>query len=246
MSAVSVCEPAALHTPTSGQVADPRRRLAAWLSRNPVTAVLVFALLICDLWMQFVVSNPAALELWASTNIVNLRHHPITSLVASAFVSDGSLPVNITVVAVAFAVLERRIGARTMLAVVSTGHVVASLVTEAAVRFAILSGGDSRASARQLDVGVSYLMYTGVGAALLYIPLRWRRYAVAAVTAYLLVAFARSPDMTAWGHLLSLSIGVFSWPLLHRQRRTPARRARRAHALAALGATAAVALLAPR
>jgi hypothetical protein len=126
------------------------------------------------------------------------------------------------------------VGWRRMLVVISA---------EGAVRLAILRHADGRAAASQLDIGISYVTYTAVGAALLFIPPRWRRLSVAVVALDLIVQLTITPTMTAWGHVLSLLIGLLSWPML-RTRRSPAR-ARHAVwlRLASLGALATVGLV---
>jgi hypothetical protein len=222
--------------------ADGVGTLTRSLRQVPVTIALVSLVVMCACTVRWLVPNPDAVELWASTNLVNLRHHPGAAMVASAFFSD-SVPSTVLVAGFACGMLERRVGWRRMLVVISAGHVVASLVTEGAVRLAILRHADSRAAASQLDIGISYVAYSALGAALCFIPPRWRRLAVAVVALDLIVQLAITPTMTAWGHVLSLLIGLLFWPMLRTGRwPAPARHAVGLR-LAALGALAAVGLV---
>jgi hypothetical protein len=204
--------------------------------RAPVTITLIALVLTGASVVTWVVPDPPAVELWASTNLVNLRAHPGPAMIASAFVSAG-IPDVLLAAALACAVLERRVGWRRMLIVIAAGHVIATLVSEGAVRLAILSHATSRTASHQLDIGISYVTYTAVGAVLLFIPRRFRRIAVVAVASVVLAQLAIAPTMTAWGHLLSFGIGLLFWPMLRTSTSLPARRAIRL-SLAALGVLA--------
>jgi hypothetical protein len=188
--------------------------------RAPAILTLVVLVVISDSVTRWVLSNPEAWEQWASTNLVNLHRHPLTALVASAFVSPDVLGTDLLILAVAGFVLESRVGWRRTLAVAVAGHVIATLITEGAVLLAILSGNEARRAAWQLDVGISYVTWTVVGASLLFVPRRWRPYAVTAAAGYLVFELTVTWDMTAWGHVLSLAIGLVSWPLLRAAPRT--------------------------
>lgn len=190
------------------------RRVLPCPRATPFTFCLLAVLAASTAALRWTASDHRALLRWASTNLVNLSHHPVSALVASAFVSPGSIWLDVVVLAVAGAVLERgTTTARTALVLIA-GHVVASLLTEGAVRIAIAVHTDPSAAARQLDVGISYVMYTAVGAALRFLPARWRRFGVVLAIAYVGSALLREPGMTTSGHLLSLGIGLVSWPLL--------------------------------
>jgi hypothetical protein len=176
--------------------------------------MLVVLVIISDSITRWVVRHPETWERWASTNLVNLHTHPLTALVASAFASPDVPGTDLLILAAAGVVLESRVGWRRTLAVAAAGHVIATLITEGAVLLAILSGNEARQAARQLDVGISYVTWTVLGACLLFVPGRWRRYAVTAAVGYLAIELTHTWDMTAWGHVVSLVIGLLSWPLL--------------------------------
>ncbi|MDP9092165.1 MAG: hypothetical protein M3N95_04285 [Actinomycetota bacterium] len=199
----------------AGQVAAGRVLRAGHLAgRAPAISALVVLVTISDSVTRWVVSNPDAWEQWASTNLVNLHRHPLTALFASAFVSPDVLGTDLLILAVAGILLESRVGWRRTLGVAAAGHVLATLITEGAVLLAILSGNEARQAAWQLDVGISYVTWTVLGASLLFVPRPWRGYAVTAALGYLVVQLTFTWDMTAWGHVTSLVIGLLSWPLL--------------------------------
>ncbi len=181
---------------------------------TPFTFVLLLMLAATTAALRWGATDDASVLRWASTNLVNLNHHPVSSLLASAFVSEGNITFDFIVLAVACAVLERRSTAMRTALVITGGHVIATLVSEGAVRIAITTHSDPRAAARQLDVGISYVMYTAVGAALGFLPARWRRLGLLAAVGYVGVPFLSDPGLTTGGHVLSLAIGLASWPFL--------------------------------
>ena len=179
---------------------------------TPFTCLLLLALAVTNTALQAKSDSPVLR--WTSTNLVNLDHHPVSALVTSAFVSEGRLGVGFVLLALGCAALERRSTAARTALVLSAGHVIASLVTEGAVRIAIAVHADPASDARQVDVGYSYLLYTAVGAVLCFVPGRWRWLGLAAAVGYLGVPFLAAPGMTNSGHLLCLAIGVLFWPYL--------------------------------
>ncbi|HLY33455.1 MAG TPA: rhomboid-like protein [Jatrophihabitantaceae bacterium] len=224
-------------------------RLAAYVSRRawdvvratPATSALVGALVATSALLSAGAVDADWLERWASTNIVNLHHHPFSAMIASAFVLTGPSVVNVGFTAYVCGVLERRVGSVRMLAVGLAGQVIASLLTEGAVRFAIRTGNESWSSAWRFDVGISYVMFTVAAAATLLAPVRLRRvllFVGVAVTAGQLAAYH---DMTSSGHAMSYVIGLLCWPLLSRD--VAQLRVRR-RALQALTALTIVGLLA--
>jgi hypothetical protein len=147
---------------------------------------------------------------WASTNLVNLRDHPVVAMVASIFITGGGLPADAVLFVAASCVLERRAGLLRAVGIPLAGHVIATLVTEGGVRIAIWQHALPRAAAWQLDVGVSYVAFTAAAATTAYLPRRAVR--IAAVAA--LCAWTVRPligdigDMTPWGHVLCVLIGL--------------------------------------
>ncbi|MFC8130967.1 rhomboid-like protein [Streptomyces sp. NPDC057302] len=163
----------------------------------------------------------SALHRHSSTDVAHLAQQPLLVLVASALWIAGGIasPYAIGFLLVLTA-LERRIGALRTAGVFLLGHVVATLATEVPVAFSVLAGQLPDSSLHRLDYGISFGVAASVGAlAGLFTP--WLRWLVLAGFGGMLVddLIAFTDPMTNWGHLLALSIGVATWPLVRRWRR---------------------------
>ncbi|WP_246201614.1 rhomboid-like protein [Streptomyces alboniger] len=162
----------------------------------------------------------------SSTDVAHLAHSPVLVLVASALWIAGGItsPYAVGFLLVLTA-LERRIGGLRTAGVFLLGHVVATLATEVPVGLSVLAGHLPDSSLHRLDYGISFGVAASVGAlaGLLTPCLRW---AVLAGFGWMLVdeLIAFTDPMTNWGHLLALVIGVSSWPLIRRGRRSLAGR----------------------
>jgi hypothetical protein len=197
---------------------------STWLSTRtllPVTMVLTVGFAVISELIGGL-ADPDAIMRQLSTNIVNLTHMPVRSLVASAFVGSGPWWVNAALVAVALGLLERRYGSLRALAVFASGHVIATLLTEGGVWVGVHEGWLPLADRDQIDVGISYGMWAAIGAALVLLPRRWRLLVIPIGLVGVVVPFALAPGMTSTGHVLSLAIGVAWWPYLLRRTRTTA------------------------
>jgi len=185
------------------------------------------------------------LERWASTNVANLHTHPVSAMIVSAFVLTGPCIVNIGLTGFVCSVLERKAGALRMLAVGIAGQVIASLVTEGAVRLAIRTGSESWAAAFRFDVGISYVMFTVAAAATMFAPARMRRGLLVVGTVVTLAQLVAYHDMTSSGHAVSYAIGLLCWPLLSRDVTRPRLRKRAARSLIALTVAGLLAIYLP-
>ncbi|GGN77967.1 hypothetical protein GCM10011579_060690 [Streptomyces albiflavescens] len=160
-----------------------------------------------------------ALHQASSTDVAHLAQHPVLVLVASALWIVGGIT---SPYAVAFLVvltaLERRTGGLRTAGVFLLGHVVATLATEVPVGLAVLVGHLPDSSLHRLDYGISFGVATSVGAlAGLLSP--WLRWPLLIGFAAMLVGdlLAFTDPMTGWGHLMSLTIGISTWPLVRRR-----------------------------
>jgi hypothetical protein len=178
---------------------------------TPVTAVVVVALLLVTVAVRPGGVFDLDVARWASTNLVNLNRHPISAMLASIFVVPNAVSAEVLAVPFVGAFAERRIGPARLVIVALVGHVVATLASEGAVRLAIDSGTDDRSAAWQLDVGVSYVVFTVAACAIRFVPRRWRHPVAAALVGWVLLDVVRQSDMTSWGHALSVGIGLLSW-----------------------------------
>ncbi|CAM5462259.1 hypothetical protein SALBM135S_03897 [Streptomyces alboniger] len=159
----------------------------------------------------------------SSTDVAHLVHSPALVLVASALWIAGGItsPYAIGFLLVLTA-LERRIGGLRTAGVFLLGHVVATLATEVPVGLSVLAGHLPDSSLHRLDYGISFGVAASVGALAGLLP-PWPRWTVLAGFGWVLVddLIAFEDPMTNWGHLLALAIGVATWPLLRRARRSP-------------------------
>ncbi|GAB7031060.1 rhomboid-like protein [Streptomyces sp. NPDC021749] len=156
----------------------------------------------------------------SSTDVVHLTQAPLLVLVASALWVAGGLTSGYALgFLLVLPALERRIGGLRTAAVFFGGHALATLATEVPVAFTVAAGGLPESSLHRLDYGISFGVMTCTGALAGVLParLRWPLLGGAGwLAGTALLAYA--DPMTDWGHLLSLTLGVASWPLLRRWR----------------------------
>ncbi len=150
-----------------------------------------------------------------STNLHNLAHGHLTTLVGSAFVEGGAVYAWLPGLVCLLALGELIWRSRGLLIAFAAGHIGATLLVAVWLIAAVKSGWIPVAVTRASDVGISYGAVSVLGALTASIPTRWRPIWVgwwlgtAAV-----VAWAADFDFTAIGHILSLLLGVsVSWRL---------------------------------
>ena len=155
---------------------------------------------------------------FSSTDLDHLSKHPLLVLVTSALWVDGVLDgvLAVLVLGIVATVLERRIGTRWVVAIFASGHVGATLLTEGSVAVGVHYGVLPATAASRLDVGVSYGLAAMLGAAAGLLPRPVRTVGVIGGWAYLGWPMASGLDMTSWGHVIALGIGVSWWPWLRR------------------------------
>ncbi|MFB7508369.1 rhomboid-like protein [Streptomyces broussonetiae] len=154
----------------------------------------------------------------SSTDVAHLVCMPVQVLLASAlWIAGGVFSPYTAAFVLVLTALERRIGGARAACVFLAGHVLATLATEIPVGFAVLFGHLPTSSLHRLDYGISFGVAASIGAlAGLLAP--WLRWPLLTVVAGLLLNdLAEFVDpMTDWGHLIALTIGVASWPLVRR------------------------------
>ncbi|MFC1417287.1 rhomboid-like protein [Streptacidiphilus cavernicola] len=149
-----------------------------------------------------------------STNLDQLRHHPVKVLITSAFWTETPsflfwfLLFNLIHVPV-----ERRLGTWRWLAVAVTAHVGATLVSEGMVDVLINTGALPHRTAYALDIGVSYALAGSAGVLtwLVARPLRW--YYLGAASAFFVLLIVTDWDFTNLGHITAFLIGVACFPV---------------------------------
>jgi hypothetical protein len=209
------------------------RGLTRWLplpTTTPFTFWYLLALLATTVVFRSV-ATPVAGKLLAiaSTDAHNLSHHPLLSLVSSAlWLGDTHWLPYALIFAVAIAPLERRIGPGWTAVVFASGHVVATLVTELPVLWAITLHVLPGTAGRWLDVGVSYGFFCTAGALTNGLARQVRPWAIAGLYAGITALYlasgptALSSVVTFAGHLVAINIGVLCWRPWLRRRGWPA------------------------
>ncbi|MGW2638759.1 rhomboid-like protein [Streptomyces sp. NPDC001348] len=205
---------------------SPARRLLRLLptpSGTPFTLGYAAVLAVTSLIAEY--ADPSlvhALHQGSSTDVVHLLRQPMLVLPASALWVAGGLlsPFTLGFVLVLTA-LERRTGGLCAAGVFLLGHVLATLATEVPVGLAVLAGHLPDSSLHRLDYGISFGVAACVGSlAGLLTP--WLRWPLLALVGWMLVRdlIAFTDPMTDWGHLISLAIGVATWPQVRRRQRS--------------------------
>lgn len=212
------------------------RALGTYVFRSPVTAGYVALLLLTHFWLSVVLSTADAqrVALSISTNLSNLPHTPVRSLVGSMLFFDGTLTsiasqhfvgTLITLgigVGLCLAWLERRYGAMRAYAVFALGHVLATLITAQVIRVAIAHDWYPTSVRHAIDFGISYGAEAVLAAGALLLK-RTRLLAAAAVVAWPVLGGDWSgvlPDFTTVGHLTAAAVGFAcgAWLLLTARR----------------------------
>lgn len=145
----------------------------------------------------------------ASTNLHNLRHGHLGTLLGSAVVVDAGpllhwLPGLICLLALAELLWRSR---RLMIAF-AVGHVGATLMVAAGLWAAVAHGWLPRSVTRAADVGMSYGATAVLGAITPAIPRRWRPAWIGWWVAVAVTAVVADQDFTDVGHLVALMLGM--------------------------------------
>lgn len=178
------------------------------LRRTPVAAGLVTALLGTTALKRHPRFGHGRLEAAVSTNLDNLRRRPVRSLAGSMVVlekGDWVLPTAIAGLTVA--ALESRAGPARTARIAVVGHVLPTVLTQAAVWWSVRRGRLPESQRSREDTGASYVAAAAVGAvaASLPDPARWIVASGAATAAVADIATSR--DVVEAGHLIALGIG---------------------------------------
>jgi rhomboid family protein len=190
---------------------------------TPFTFGYAAVLVVTSLFAEY--GDPSlvhALYQASSTDVAHLVQVPVPVLVASALWIAGGITSSYALLfLLVLTALERRIGGRRAAVVFLLGHVLATLATEVPVGLAVLAGHLPETSLHRLDYGISFGVAASLGA-LTGLMRPWVRWPVLIVfVAILLQDLAAFTDpLSDWGHLLSLAIGIATWPMVRRWRRT--------------------------
>ncbi|GAA3051628.1 hypothetical protein GCM10020229_73890 [Kitasatospora albolonga] len=163
---------------------------------------------------SFVVAriDPANLDWFLgkrSTNIDQLRSHPVHALLASAiWTESASFPFYFVIFNVFHVPAERWLGTLRWLAVALTAHVLATFISEGIVAWGVDAGRLPENMATTVDVGVSYAL-AGVEGVLTYrFAGRWRWVYGTGLLFFYLLPLITSHTFTDLGHFCSVLIGL--------------------------------------
>jgi uncharacterized membrane protein len=153
-----------------------------------------------------------------STNVQNLRHHKIWTLVTSAFITDGT--VSLLVLAellLLLAIAELLWGWRRLVTVFFLGNAVASCLIYVLLRAGVRDGWLDETITVASDVGSSYGIHAVSGAIIFSLPVRARRLLVPMALLATAVPLIVGRTFTDLGHLLATLVGfVVGWQLRRR------------------------------
>jgi hypothetical protein len=199
--------------------------LARW-ARHPweARATQTYAVLLAAnaLWLHEANGRVARAALRAaSTNLVQLRHDPISALLTSAVWLDQhgwhSLIVLVAAFLLVLAPLERRIGTARWLVGFAAGHIGATLIVALGLLIGVHAGLVDASVSRSVDVGWSY-GGMALAAVVSYLLPRRARLPYAGVLLAAQLPPLLHPTFTAWGHLTAVAIGLAAGPWLVRRR----------------------------
>ena len=169
----------------------------------------------------------AALTAWASTNVHNLSHDPVGSLVVSAFVTGESATAWPAAIALAMFGANRVLGNWRTVLVCAAGHVIGTLVSEGIVGYRLSRGLLPAPDRYLIDVGPSYVVVSAIVVALLYGS--WLARVAAALDLALLVLAGNifgglsQLSVPAVGHVTAIIVAAVAGSLLVWHRRARAR-----------------------
>ncbi|MGC4948970.1 rhomboid-like protein [Streptomyces sp. DT224] len=192
--------------------------LRSWIRSAPGTYLWLTALFVTTVIVHQM--SPAFEEEFLrrqSTNIHELSQNPVRTLITSAFWIDGGTWLPYAVLYTVFhAPAERRLGTPRWLTVAATAHVLATLVSESVLAWAIRHGHAPLSAAHTLDIGVSYALAGVVAVLTSYVPRPWRPVYLFAVLVIYTVPLITNPTFTDIGHLTAALTGLGCYPLTRR------------------------------
>lgn len=202
---------------------DVRRFAVGWVRSAPGTHLWLLILAVTSIIVELAPPHVRSYLLHSvSTNLVELRHHPIKVLIASALWIET--PSGFAFYAVLFELVhasaERWLGTARWLLVAATAHIGATLVSQKAVFLGIRDDRLPRSLAHTVDIGVSYGLAGVVGVLAYKVPRPWRWGYLAGVLFFFAYPVINDGTFTDLGHLTAVLIGLCCYAL------TPPGRAR--------------------
>ncbi|OJF14073.1 hypothetical protein BG844_11790 [Couchioplanes caeruleus subsp. caeruleus] len=202
----------------------PLRAVREYPRRAPLTFGYVCLLLVGYPWVYYGLSDDRSTTLlgYVSTNLDNLRDHPVTAMLGSVLfiqttLSDvASLEFVGSLITVGLGICgflawaERRWGKARAAAVFLGGHVVATLLTAVVITVGLRNGWYPEAVRQASDYGISYGAQTVLALGTLALP-RWGRLHWAVFVLGWALGGAEwdgsVPDFATVGHLIAAVLG---------------------------------------
>jgi hypothetical protein len=207
------------------------RRLArASFADHAVAWIFLGAFVLTELvYALLPAQDQAGLVSWASTSVYNLRHHPVGSLLTSAFIPQESASAWPALIALSMFGANRALGNWRTAVVCAAGQVVGTLVSEAIVAYQVAHGTLPAADRYLIDIGPSYVVVAAIVVALLLGS--WPARVSAAIALVLLIVVGdifgglSQLQVSAVGHVTAMVVaatatGVLAWQGRRQARRT--------------------------
>lgn len=145
----------------------------------------------------------------ASTNLHNLGHGHVGTLLGSAFVVDaGPVALWLPGLLCLLGLAESIWGSRHLIYAFVTGHIGATLLVAIGLTAGVESGWAPAEITRATDVGTSYGATAVLGALAVAVPGRWRPAVIGAWLGVGVAAVAVGRDFTDVGHGVALLLGM--------------------------------------
>jgi hypothetical protein len=184
-------------------------RAVLWVASLRITTLYAVVLVTFEVALAQLGSHTRdAVVSQMSTNLDNLSQGHLSTLIGSAFVSDGGdivawLPGLVCLLALGELIWR----SKGLLIAFAIGHIGATLLVAAWLIFAVEAGLLPHSISHATDVGVSYGAVSVLGALTASVPSRWRTVWVGWWLGNA-VAVALNLDFTAIGHVLALLLGI--------------------------------------
>jgi hypothetical protein len=183
----------------------------SWLSTSVTAGVYVGLFAVTNALLR---SRPSAVRrtwfTWASTDLVNLAHHPVGSMVLSAFVDDSDVLAWVALGLIGLVAAGQTVGNVRCAVLVTIAHVVGTLVSEGILLVRIAAGRAPAAERISLDIGPSYVVVAALTVGIVYG--RWPARIVSGIAfAFLaphLFGGLQRLDVGPVGHCCAILLGV--------------------------------------
>src|SRR5438477_4319609 len=107
---------------------------------------------------------------WASTNLANLRNHPVSAMVLSAFLVEHDQVAWVLLALAGIGTAGWVLGAGRATLLVAAGHVLGTVVSEGILWWRIAAWAVPVAQEHLRDVGPSYVVIAALAFGILYAP----------------------------------------------------------------------------